>query len=103
MYNPYGTFRSWLCNAVIANVASSIDPMFTAEMCVIEADRYMNSHDLKWRENEIMSAIERSKTPLASTASLFVLGVARTIHPAAYIDMCLEVTRIFLGAIEQYK
>jgi hypothetical protein len=103
MYNPYGTFRSWLCNFLISNVASWIDPHFTAEVCIIESDRYLNSRDFDWRNQEIVSAAERGGSLLRATLSLFFMGIAVRLHNASYMDLCLEVTRIYLNAVEQYK
>ena len=105
MYNPYGTFRSWLSNALVLSVASRIYPEYTLMVNILTAEAYMNniSHEVyEQRFDELIKEYGSTVGGIIkiSACSLF-LFLSLFIHETAHFDMCLELTRLFLKVTDK--
>lgn len=104
MYNPYGTFRSWLAIKLITQFASRVHPEYTLRYALLTAEDTMEplSTDAYNKQVELL-VNEYGSTFLSALAimiSSWFIFFSSLIHEVAHVDFCLEITRIYLNVVQ---
>jgi len=99
MYNPFGTVRSWISNALILYGAAKINGEYTLGYNVIIAHDQVHGLTDEEYSNAVNELIETRTTSVMSSVTMIIcsmlISMAMSIHSHAYKDLCLETYRIF--------
>ena len=99
MYNPLGTTRSCISNALILHAAAHINGEYTLGYNVIIAYDLVHGLTNEQYEQAVNELIETYTTGILSTVSMIIcaalIALASSIHTHAYHDLCLESYRIY--------
>lgn len=101
MYNPYGTIRSWIANALVIHGAARIHPEYTMAYNIITAEDHLETMSRVEYEQRVDKLInEYGPTFLSILAIMFsaiLIWLSVRVHEPAHIDLCLELARIYFS------
>jgi hypothetical protein len=99
MYNPFGTIRSWISNALILHGAAKINGEYTLGYNVIIAHDQVHGLTDEEYAKAVNELIETRTTGIMSSVTMIMcsmlIAAAWNIHNHAYKDLCLETYRIY--------
>ena len=99
MYNPYGTFRSWVSNALIIHGASRFHPEYTMAYNLLTAEDHLQKISIEDYTRRVDQMIAEYSNSVTSVIGIMIASIliwlSINIHTGAHLDLCLELARTY--------